>query len=124
MRERAFNKIDIVERILLADDFAKALDLAFSLKIDDYPGFIRAPFSQARNELHALRLDQHQIANRELANVGILKRAAEIFGALFNPAFTDLDIGVGIFFRLDVDLKMIVREIIAHSTGLIVSSAE
>ncbi len=56
-RERAQNKIDIMQCVG-ADQFAKTLDLALGLKINDDARFIFLPFVQALNELVALRFRQ------------------------------------------------------------------
>ena len=46
-------------------DFAEALDLAFSLKINDDSRVVRAPFFQALDELRAFRLGEHEIAGAQ-----------------------------------------------------------
>jgi len=89
-RERAENKINILQHIG-ADQFTEALDLALGLKINHDPRFIFTPLVQSLDELIALRFREEKIANRELADVAILKRAAEIFGTAFDPALADLN---------------------------------
>src|SRR6266705_125856 len=70
MRERSFEKIDIIQRLLLAHHLAEALDFPFSLKVDDYLCLVRAPLLQARAKLRAFRFDEHEIADRELTDFG------------------------------------------------------
>src|SRR5947207_1646155 len=107
-RQRAFEQLDPGDGA--AHDFAEALDLAFGLKINDDPELGRAPVPQARRELRALRLDQHEIADREITDVALVERAAKIFcwrdarwASSFlgtgiarpsKPTFADQDLGV------------------------------
>jgi hypothetical protein len=89
-RKRALHKIQAFNRA--AHDFAKAFNLAFSMKINYDPGVVCAPFLQARYELSASCLRDHYIAGAKLADLAILKRATEIFRTTFNPAFANLDL--------------------------------
>ena len=89
-RKRALNKIEIFNRA--AHDFAEALDLTFSLKINDDSRVAGAPLFQSINELCAFCLGEHQIAGTELSDLAILKCAAEIFGTSLNPALADFDV--------------------------------
>src|SRR3954462_13484821 len=82
-RERAQDKINILQR-LGTDQFAETLDLALGLKINDDARFIFAPLVQSLDELVTFRFREEKIPDRELADDAILKRAAEIFGSLFN----------------------------------------
>ena len=122
--ESAFDKIDIVKRILLAHDFTKTLDLALGLEINNDLCFVRAPFAQARGKLCAFCFQEHEITNCEFANFGILKRATEILWTDFNPGFADLNASAGIFVRLDVDLKMIAGQIIPDDVASIIHRSE
>ena len=92
-RERALDKIDPFHRS--RHDFAEPLDLAFSLKVNDDSGIVRAPFLQALDELRAFCLGKHEIASAKLSNIAVLKRVAEILRTDFNPAFADLDVWRG-----------------------------
>src|ERR1043166_8030862 len=76
-RQSSFKKLDVGDRV--AHDFAEPLDLAFRLKIDDDPKVGGSPVPQACGELCALRFDQHEIADREVADVATIERAAKIF---------------------------------------------
>src|SRR5207237_1497799 len=116
--ESAFDKIDIVKRILPAHDFTKTLDLALGLEINNDLCFVRAPFAQARGKLCAFCFQEHEITDCEFANFAILKRATEILWTDFNPSFADLNASAGIFVRLDVDLKIIACQIISYDASL------
>ena len=90
-RQSAFEQVDLFDR--LAHDLAEPLDLAFGLEINDDAKSARAPIPQASGELRALRLDQHEIAHGEIADVALVERAAEIFRFVAaEPAFADQDI--------------------------------
>jgi len=89
-RERAESKINILQHIG-ADQFAETLDLPLGLKISHDPRFLFTPLVQSLDELIALRFREQKVADRELADVAILKRTAEIFGTAFDPALADLN---------------------------------
>ena len=76
------------------------------------------------DKLRAFRFDEHEITDRELRDVAILERAAEIFRTKLNPAFTDLDVRVGMFFRFDVDPKVIACDVIADEAAFVVCRSE
>src|SRR5262249_43502113 len=73
----ALHKVQAIDRT--AHDLAEPLDLAFRLKVNEDPRVVRAPFFQAGDELRAFRLGEHEIAGAKLADLAILKRAAEVF---------------------------------------------
>src|SRR5439155_12119028 len=91
--KRTLDKINTLYRP--RHDFAEPLDLAFSLKINDDSGIVRAPFPQALDELRAFCLGKHEIASAKLSNITVVKRAAEILRTDLNPAFADLDVWQG-----------------------------
>src|SRR5947207_5404451 len=76
VRQRAFEKLNPGDGA--AHDFAEALDLAFGLKINDDPELGRAPVAEPRRKLGALRLDQHEIADREIPDVAVVESAPKI----------------------------------------------
>ena len=92
MRESSFEKIDIIQCLFFAHDFAKTLDFAFSLEVDDDPVLVRAPLLQTRGKLRAFGFDEYEITNRELADFTILERPAKILRTGLNPAFADFDL--------------------------------
>ena len=115
-RECSLDKIDALDRA--SHDFAKALDFALRLKIDDDSRVVCAPFFQAIEKLRPFSLCQHEIAGCKLSHLAILECAAEIFRTSFNPAFADLDVRVRLYFRLDFDLEMIWSDVIANEPAL------
>ena len=122
-RERAEKKIDIMQCVG-ADQFAKTLDLALGLKINDDARFIFLPFVQALNELVALRFREQKIADREFADIAILKRTAEVLGSAFNPAFTDWNLRFRFFFGLDLDDEIVIGDVIPNEAALVIGCAE
>src|SRR6266404_1820714 len=74
--QRSFEQLDPGDR--LSHDFAEPLDLAFGLEVDDDAELGGAPIPQARGGLRALRLDQHEIADSEIADVALVERATKI----------------------------------------------
>ena len=90
MGKSSFDEIDAIDGT--GHDFAKAFNLALSLKIDNDPRLVCAPFVQAFDKMRAFCFGQHEIAGRELSHIAILKRAAEILRTSFNPAFADLNV--------------------------------
>src|SRR5947207_4120348 len=119
--EGPFDQIDLIERcIFFSDDFAKPLDLAFRLKIDDYPGVFCLPFSEAIDELRSLGLRQHEVSDGKLADAAILECALKIFRALFDPTLADLNRAAGFARSFDRNLEMIRRDVIANFSGLVV----
>ena len=74
-----------------------------------------------RDKLCAFRFREHEIADRELADFGIVERTAEIFWTKLNPALADLNVRAGTFFRFDIDVKMIGCQIITDCAALIVN---
>ena len=126
-RERSFRELNAVERaIRTGHEFAEALDFAFGLRVDHDARAARSPFIQAGGELAALRFRNHEIAHRELADVRVEKGAVVVLRlALFNPAGTDYDIcGRAFFVRFNRDLKIILRDVVAHGSALIFRRAE
>src|SRR6516225_5654816 len=127
-RQRALDEIDAFD--CACHDFAKPLDLAFSLEINCDPCVVRAPFFQALHELCAFCFGEHEIAGAKLSNVAILKRAAEIFRSTFNPAFADLKVWKSELVRarrrwssdlqwwLDIDDQITLADVIANRRAL------
>src|SRR5215475_4004355 len=93
----ALHKVQTFNRA--AHDFAEAFNLAFSVKINYDPAVVCAPFLQALDELCASYLSEHYIAGAKLADLAILKRAAEIFRTTFNPALANLNVWRGELLR-------------------------
>src|SRR5438105_9479954 len=120
--ERSFDKIDAFN--CACHNFAKALNLAFGLKINDDSRVVRPPFFQAFDKLRAFCLGEHEIPGRKLADIAIFERAAEILRTGFNPALADLDLCIRSSFRFDVDPEMIWSDVIANESVLIVRCSE
>ena len=116
------NEIDTLQRIGV-NDFPEAFDLTFGLKIDDDLGVAGSPFVQTLYELIPFCLGQHEIADGKFANTAILKCAAKIFRATFDPALADLNFRGRLLVRGDLDGKVIGLDVIADQPALIVSRA-
>src|SRR5205085_11294240 len=73
-----------------------------------------------------------KITNPELADVGVLKRAAEIFRPSFDPALTDENLwsrnltakSSQVFGGLDVDRQVVFGDVIANEAALVIGRAE
>src|SRR5262249_46900333 len=92
-RKRTLDEIDPFD--CPCHNFADPRHPAFSLRIHYYSSVIVATCLQALDELRPFCLREHEIAGTKLSNLAILKRAAEIFRTIFNPAFTDFDVWRG-----------------------------
>ena len=122
-RERSFDELDAGDRV--AHDFAEPLDFALGLKINDDAKLGGAPIAQARGELRALRFHQHEIADREIADVAAVERAPKIFRLFFaEPAFANFNVGFALFLRFDFEPEMIRRYVIADDRSLLFRSLE
>ena len=84
----------------------------------------RHSFKRAEN-CARFGLHQDEIAHREITDVAVLERPAKVLRLVTSqPAFTDQDVGVAGFVRLDPDAKVIGRDVIADGSGLIFHGAE
>src|SRR5438067_2444880 len=138
-RQRAFEQLDPGDGV--AHDFAEALDLAFGLEVNHDSKLAGAPVPQPRRELGALRLDQHEIADREIPDVAVVERAAKIlcwrdarWASSFlgtgiahpsKPTFANQNVGVAArLLGFDLDAQMIGRDVIADESSLVFRGLE
>src|SRR5437762_4420449 len=131
MRERALEKLNVREKILIVDDFAKPFDLAFGLKIDHHPRLLFTPLLQVLDELSALRFGKGEIADAKLAHRRCrgYERAAKVFRSPLDPTLADLYLWrrfAEIFglSRIDLDRDVVVIDVITNRRILIFPTAE
>ena len=87
---------------------------------------VRFPLLQPRGELRALRFHEHEVADGELAHIGIVKRAGVIFRAARHrdePSPIRISRAV-VLLRLDRDAQVILRDVVAHERALFFGGAE
>ena len=121
-RKRSLDEFDSLE---IVHDLTEAFDLAFRLEVNDNAPSTHAPLLHPRGKLRSFRLDQEEIAHREVSDLAVLKGSAKILRLVApKPTFSNQDVGVTGFTGLDPYPNVIGLDVSLDGSGLIIGGTE